>query len=75
MPATVAITYEDGETEQRRVPVEAFFTSDTFPFVAESDERSVERVRLDPNRALPDVDRSDDAWRAGEGVSQPDTGR
>lgn len=72
MPATLRVTYEDGTTERKQIPVEAFYTSDTFPLVI---PRAVERIRLDPEGILPDIDLSNNAWRAGKGVMQPGGGR
>ncbi len=61
MPADLAITYADGATERRHVPVEAFFTSDTFG-VGVPGDRVIASVRLDPEGLLPDTDRSNDVW-------------
>ena len=68
MPTTLELTYEDGSTERRRIPVEAYYTSDTFSLTV---PRAVERVRLDPEGMLPDIDRTDDAWQQGEGITAP----
>jgi hypothetical protein len=32
---------------------------------------TVERVVLDPDRALPDLDRSNNTWTAGDGSGTP----
>ncbi len=58
-PVPVAVTYDDGRAETLRLPVEAFFLSDTATLGAGPDVRS---VTLDPDRLLPDMDRSNDAW-------------
>jgi len=64
LPMTVSITYEDGSTEQRRIPTEAFFTKDTHTLTFT--ERSLKKVALDPNRLLPDMNRDNNTWTASE---------
>ena len=64
LPMTVSITFEDGSTQQRRVPAEAFFTTDTHTLSFPT--RSVQSVRLDPNQILPDVNRGNNTWTANE---------
>jgi aminopeptidase N len=59
MPAELAITYADGTTERVRVPVEAFYKTDTFRVAADG---AVTSVRLDPDDLLPDVDETNDVW-------------
>lgn len=61
LPVELAITFADETTERRRIPVEAFFTSDTFDVTVASD-RTVERVRIDPRNILPDTDRTNNVW-------------
>ncbi|HYC78185.1 MAG TPA: M1 family metallopeptidase [Planctomycetota bacterium] len=68
MPILYAITWSDGTTEARRVPVDAWARQDRVPIevrvraprgrIAES--RRPTRVVLDPEKRLPDVDRSND---------------
>lgn len=62
LPLEVAIHFVDGTTERRRVPEEAWFTSDRF--VDTIVGREVTRVTVDPDRQLPDVERSNNEWRA-----------
>jgi hypothetical protein len=72
LPMTVSLTYENGETEQRRVPTEAFFTSDTHTIVLP--DRSVQSVTLDPNQILPDVNPQNDTWSADEAAGASSSG-
>jgi len=67
LPMTVSLTYENGDTEQRRIPTEAFFTSDTHTIVLP--DRSVQKVQLDPNQLLPDVNPGNNTWSAKESSS------
>jgi hypothetical protein len=69
LPITVQIAYADGTTEERRVPAEAFFTSDTHRLTVSG---TVETVTLDPKKILPDVNRSNDAWNRSEANSGSD---
>jgi hypothetical protein len=61
MPATVAVTYDDGTTQQVRLPIEMWNLGDVFVYRV-PDKRGVRRVVVDPNQALPDVDRSNNQW-------------
>ncbi len=64
MPADLEVTYEDGTAERVRVPVEAFFKSDTFEMAVPGTSR-VASVRLDPDDVLPDTDEANDVWSDG----------
>jgi len=65
MPARVRFEYGDGSSQTRRIPVEAWHTSDSFTTTITG--REVRAVTVDPEFRLPDVDRSDNAWRASGG--------
>jgi aminopeptidase N len=69
LPMTVQLTYENGDTEQRRVPTEAFFTKDTYTITLP--DRSLRAVRLDPNQILPDMNSDNDTWSAADGGGTP----
>ncbi len=62
-PVEVEVTFEGGPTERLRIPVEAFFQSDTAR-TGVAGNRRVTRVVLDPDRLLPDQDRANDVWPA-----------
>jgi len=64
LPVTVQVTFEDGRTEQRRIPAEAFFTKDTHSFTLT--EGRLQEVQLDPNQLLPDTNPSNDRWTASD---------
>jgi peptidase M1-like protein len=61
MPATLAVSYDDGTTQQVRLPIEMWNLADAFVYRVPG-KRGVRRVVLDPNQALPDVDRSNNQW-------------
>ena len=61
MPATVEFTFTDGSTERAEIPVEAFFSEDDGRAVVELAGRTLVSARLDPDAAVPDVDRANDA--------------
>ena len=61
MPATLALTFDDGATQQVRLPIEMWNLGDVFVYRV-PDRRGVRRVVLDPGQALPDVDRSNNGW-------------
>jgi hypothetical protein len=68
LPITAQMTFADGSTETRRVPAEAFFTQDTHDLTV-AEGRTVERVVLDPQQILPDVNRQDNTWSASDAGS------
>jgi hypothetical protein len=72
LPMTVALTYEDGSTETRRVPTEAFFTRDTHTITVS--DHTVTKVQIDPNRILPDGDRADNTWNRSDASGSSSSG-
>ncbi len=72
MPMTVHLTYDDGSTEQRRVPAEAFYTQDANTLRVTNE--SLQRVALDPNQFLPDVNRGNNTWTPAD-TTQSSSGR
>ncbi|PSQ80918.1 MAG: peptidase, partial [Bacteroidetes bacterium QS_1_63_11] len=67
LPVTARLTYEDGSTEQRRVPPEAFYTQDTNTLRVT--DGPLQKVVLDPDQILPDMDRSNNTWTPGNGAN------
>lgn len=61
MPAELAITFDDGSKSVVRLPVEMWNLGPRFEFRV-ADMRRVRRVEIDPRRALPDVDRTNNVW-------------
>lgn len=61
-PVDLEVTFADGETARFRVPVEAFVHGDRFDFAVPDDRRVVAAV-ADPDGRLPDVDRTNNAFR------------
>ncbi len=71
LPVTARLTYEDGSTEQRRVPTAAFYTQDTNTF--QVTEGSLQKVVLDPTQILPDMNRDNNTWTPGDEASSSGT--
>jgi aminopeptidase N len=67
LPVEVSIEYAGGETELRRIPVEAFFNSNTFMEVVRG---GVESVTIDPRYLLPDVERGNNVWTASQSTDR-----
>ena len=63
MPLVVRATFVDGSTEERRLPVELWSQSDKVQVGLESTAKVTE-IRLDPDQALPDIDRKNNVWTA-----------
>ncbi len=62
MPAPLRITYEDDSTEDRRVPVQIWFTRNEVEYSWFSAQRPV-HIEIDPDHLLPDINRSNNLWR------------
>jgi len=62
LPATMRIRFNDG-TKDVRIPVETWMQSGTHIFPVDSSQ-PVASVVIDPDRRLPDRDRSNNAWPA-----------
>jgi len=57
LPLEMDITYTDGSTERVKLPVEMWNLGTRFAYRTQGG-KTVQRVVVDPRRALPDVDRS-----------------
>ncbi len=61
MPATLTLTFDDGSTQQVRLPIEMWNLGDRFDYRVPG-ARIVRRAEIDAAHALPDIDRSNNAW-------------
>jgi hypothetical protein len=70
MPVDFRVTYEDGSTEDRHLPVEIWYSTDQWTTVWDSDKR-VTKVEIDPAGRLPDTDLKNNIWEAPRDASAP----
>ncbi len=61
MPAEVTVTFDDGTSDTRKLPVEMWNLGPSFTYSFPGKKRIVRAV-IDPRQALPDVDRSNNGW-------------
>ncbi|RAI84177.1 M1 family metallopeptidase [Algoriphagus yeomjeoni] len=61
MPVLLEITYDDGSTEQKMLPVEIWQRGDTWNYLLKTDKK-VAGVVIDPAKLLPDVNLGNDSW-------------
>ena len=61
MPAELSIRFEDGSTSTVKLPVEMWNLGDRFVYRV-TGTKPVRAVEIDPRRALPDVDRTNNRW-------------
>lgn len=73
MPVPLAITREGGAVERVQVPVSVWFSGERRYTLLVPARPKVTRVELDPDHALPDIDRSGQVWPRGSGVRKPDS--
>lgn len=64
MPAEIALTFSDGSRTTVKLPVEMWNLGRTFVYRI-SNGKSVARAEVDPRRALPDIDRSNNVFPRG----------
>ena len=64
MPVPIEVTYADGRTVRRVLPASPWLAGNR-EAVALFRAGDVERVEIDPEEMLPDVDRRDNVWTAG----------
>ena len=64
MPGEFKVTYADGTSEVRKLPVEVWATTNQWTAMWEAGGRTVVSVELDPDGVLPDVDLSNNVWKA-----------
>jgi hypothetical protein len=63
LPVDLEVRFADGDVQRQRVPAEAFIHGDSFGVVIR-DGRRVLSATVDPDRILPDVDRTNDSLGA-----------
>ena len=61
MPVLLEITYEDGSSEQKMLPVEIWERGDTWNYLLKTDKK-VKSVVVDPAKLLPDINLGNDSW-------------
>ncbi|HEY8105555.1 MAG TPA: M1 family metallopeptidase [Gemmatimonadales bacterium] len=68
MPVPLAITREGGAVERVQVPVNVWFGGERRYTLYVASKPKVTKVELDPDHALPDIDRSGQIWPRGPAV-------
>ncbi|PZX50520.1 M1 family metallopeptidase [Algoriphagus chordae] len=61
MPVLMEITFEDGSTERKMLPVEIWQRGDTWNYLLKTDKK-VKGVVVDPDKLIPDVNLGNDSW-------------
>ncbi len=62
MPVWMEVTYNDGSTERRALPVEVWSTTNKWTAGWNPGAKKVTGVTLDPDGVLPDVNRENNDW-------------
>jgi hypothetical protein len=63
MPATVEVEFEDGSRQRVRLPAETWILRAEAAVQIDSTQR-VTKITIDPDRVIPDRDRSNNVWNA-----------
>ncbi|MEP6779403.1 MAG: M1 family metallopeptidase [Gemmatimonadaceae bacterium] len=61
MPAELKLTFEDGTDVSVKLPVEMWNLGSNFTYQVPQKKRVV-KAEIDPRKALPDIDRSNNSW-------------
>jgi hypothetical protein len=64
MPAELSLTFDDGTQSVVKLPVEMWNLGDRFVYQVPEKKR-VRRAEVDPRRALPDIERTNNVWPRG----------
>jgi hypothetical protein len=62
MPAEVKLSWSDGTSETRRIPVEMWNYGRRHAFTVPAGGRTLVRVEVDPRKVYPDVERRNNVW-------------
>lgn len=63
MPLEFKVTFEDGTTEEHKLPIELWYRADMASITLDS-PKVIKEVVIDPGNKLPDIDRSNNVWEA-----------
>ncbi len=63
MPTELQVTFDNGQVSDYKLPVEIWFNGDNYIFPVYGNGK-VEKVVLDPDHELPDVNRANDVWES-----------
>ncbi len=66
MPVELRVTYEDGTVEDHKLPVEVWYQTNRIIHELSRDHGSVVQVEIDADRHFPDVDTSNNSWKADD---------
>ncbi len=61
-PVDYEVTYDDGTSERRVLPVEAWFHSDEWQTMWDTKGRRIKTLEIDPDGVFPDVNRRNNVW-------------
>ncbi|MEO6756676.1 MAG: hypothetical protein ABIM16_04895 [Ginsengibacter sp.] len=61
LPVIVEVTQSNGDKQMIQLPVEIWHRSGTWTFKVPSTKK-IEKVVLDPQKVLPDMDRKNNEW-------------
>lgn len=61
MPCEVKVTFADAQSDSFNLPIEVWYDGNTYVLPV-YDERKVEKVEIDPNHVLPDINRDNNIW-------------
>jgi hypothetical protein len=64
MPIEFEVTYTDGTSETRRIPVECWFNTTRWTTQWRIGDKRIARIEIDPRGLTPDVDPLNDTWNA-----------
>lgn len=61
MPFKLQVSFVDGKVDSFNVPVEAWYLGSKYALTV-NDSRKIQKVVIDPDHVLPDIDRNNNVW-------------
>ena len=62
MPAELKLSYDDGSSEVRKLPVEIWLLGSRYAMTISTGAKRLVGMELDPRQVMPDVDRRNNRW-------------
>ena len=71
MPVIYRVTYDDGSTEDRRLPVQVWYSANRWTASWETGGKRPVQVQIDPEDVVPDVNPENNLWVAPPPAATP----
>ncbi len=63
MPVEIEVTFEDGTTHRKKLPVEIWMTGAEYVYHLEDSDKKIKKVEIDPDHLVPDVNLANNEYK------------